>query len=497
MEHESKGPNSIRTHERWAQFRFSVIGHLLVAPPDHGQLQAQIKALSGKKWRHPISREWMTLSFASIERWYYKALRCAHSDGPVDVLKRKVRCDMGKHPSLKAELAEMLATQHRQHPNWSYQLHYDNLVVLVGQQPELGPAPSYISVLRFMKRRGYIKRPRRGPSNSPGAQAAEHRFQAREIRSYEIAYVNGLWHLDFHHGSMPVLQPDGTWVYPILLGILDDCSRLCCHLQWYLAERACELCHGLSQAIQKRGIPRSLLFDNGSAMIAKETEQGLTRLSVIQENTLPYSPYQNGKQEAWWNQIEGRLLPMIEGVGKHLTLEKLNEWSQAWAEMEYNRKVHRELGCSPLSRHLETTDVGRPSPNARQLQEAFTREETRMQRRSDGTISVSGVRFEIPSRYGHLQRLTVRYASWDLSAVSLCDSVTGAILCSIYPQDKAKNAEGVRALRQSSHSEQEGRSEEQGPPASGIAPLLQQILRDHAATGLPPAYLPGPDPRNK
>jgi hypothetical protein len=47
------------------------------------------------------------------------------------------------------------------------------------------------------------------------------------------------------------------------------------HLQWYLAEGARELCHGLCQAFQKRDLPRALLFDNGSAMIAAETEQGL------------------------------------------------------------------------------------------------------------------------------------------------------------------------------------------------------------------------------
>jgi transposase InsO family protein len=62
-----------------------------------------------------------------------------------------------------------------------------------------------------------------------------------------------------------------------------------------LAEGACELCHGLGQAFQKRDLPRSLLFDNGSAMIAAETEQGLARLGVLYENTLPFSPYQNGK----------------------------------------------------------------------------------------------------------------------------------------------------------------------------------------------------------
>ena len=473
----------LRPHERWAQFRFSVIGPLLAAPPSRGELQVQLQELAVKKWRHPISGEWTLFGFSTLERWYYKALRS--KAGPVEALKRKIRSDHGQHPSLSPELAQVLARQHRQHPNWSYQLHADNLAVLAGQDPQLGPLPSYPSIRRYMKSHGLFKRPRRGPAHSPGAQQAELRFEAREIRSYESEYVNGLWHLDFHHGSLRVLLSDGRWVYPILLGILDDHSRLCCHLQWYLAEGACELCHGLGQGFQKRDLPRSLLFDNGSAMIAAETEQGLTRLGILFENTLPYSPYQNGKQEAFWGQVEGRLLPMLEGVAD-LRLEQLNEATQAWIELEYNRKMHSETGQTPLQRFLNDKNVGQPCPSTQQLQLAFTLEERRLQRHSDGTLSLQAIRFEVPSRYGHLKELAVRYASWDLSTVYLADPKTGAILCRIYPQDKTKNAEGHRAPRNSEQSPAE-------PPApAGMAPLLEQLMQQYAATGLPPAYLPQP-----
>jgi len=473
-----------RSHERWAHFRFSVIGPLLAAPPDRGQLHIRLRELAAQKWRHPTNGQWVQLGLSTIERWYYKAARS--KEGPVDVLKRKIRSDQGQHPALSSKLAEVLAAQYRQHPNWSYQLHADNLAVVAEQQPELGPTPSYVSILRFMKSHGLFKRPRRGPVHSPGARQAELRFENREVRSYECEYVNGLWHLDFHHGSLRVLLPTGQWFYPILLGTLDDHSRLCCHAQWYLAEGAEELCHGLSQGFQKRQLPRSILWDNGSAMIAAETEQGLTRLSILFENTLPFSPYQNGKQEAFWGQIEGRLLPMLEGVAD-LTLQQLNDATQAWVEMEYNRKVHSEIGQTPLHRYLNDKDVSRPSPSSQELQLAFTAEVTRTQRRSDGTISLEGVRFEIPSRYGHLEKLSVRFASWDLSAVYLSDAKTGAILCRLYPQDKKKNAEGLRASKTPALAS--------SPPlcSPGIAPLLQKIIRQYATTGLPPAYLPKTD----
>jgi len=493
MSRDRSEPQSHRSHQRWAEFRFSVIGPLLASPPARGQLGRELRRLADKQWRHPITGQPKRFGVSTIERWYYQALGGSAKEGPVEVLRRKVRSDHGRHPALSAKVAEVLAAQYRQHPSWSYQLHYDNLVALAESRPELGPLPSYRSVLRFMKARGYLKRPRRGPVHSPGARAAERRYEAREIRSYESEYVNALWHLDFHHGSRPVPRPCGSWVYPLLLGILDDRSRLCCHLQWYLAQGARELCHGLSQAFLKRDLPRALLFDNGSAMVAKETREGLMRLSVLAEHTLPYSPYQNGKQEAFWGQIEGRLLPMLEGAGKELSLEKLNEATLAWVEMEYNRKVHRETGQSPLRRYLDERQVGRPAPEPRHLQEAFTAEATRTQRRSDGTVSVEGVRFEIPSRYGHFPKLTLRYASWDLSWALLCDPKSGAALQRIYPQDKTKNAEGRRAHRSQPGACASDQGPEPTPPASGIAPLLRNIMRDYAATGLPPAYLPGPD----
>ena len=149
---------------------------------------------------------------------------------------------------------------------------------------------------------------------------ARKRRETREVRSYEAEYVGSLWHLDFHHGSLNVLTQSGQWPRPIALGILDDHSRLCCHIQWYLSETAEDLVHGLSQAIQKRGLPRALLTDNGAAMVAEEVTEGLLRLGIVHERTLPYSPYQNGKQESFWGTLEGRLMKMLDGVAE-LTLE--------------------------------------------------------------------------------------------------------------------------------------------------------------------------------
>ena len=98
------------------------------------------------------------------------------------------------------------------------------------------------------------------------------------------------------------------------IALFEGAAGLGCHLQWYLAETAEVIAHGLAQAFQKRGLPRAALSDNGSAMTAAEISEGLARLGILHHTTLPYSPYQNAKQEAFWGPVEGRLIAMLEHV---------------------------------------------------------------------------------------------------------------------------------------------------------------------------------------
>ena len=469
----------------WARFRFSVVGSLLSSPPARGTLHAAIRALAEKTWSHPVTGRDVRVAAGTIARWYYTALRQG-GDDPLGVLRRAVRKDCGKI-SLAAPLAERLHLQYRDYPHWSCQLHYDNLAALVKADPTLGQLRSYSTVKRYMRAHGLVRMPRLQLHQRPGEVRAERRRQTREVRSYEATHVGALWHLDFHHGSLRVLTPGGQWQRPIALAILDDHSRLCCHIQWYLSETAQDLAHGLSQAIQKRGLPRALLTDNGAAMVAEEVAEGLLRLGIVHERTLPYSPYQNGKQEVFWGTLEGRLMKMLDGVAD-LTLEFLNKASQAWVEIEYNRAVHRETSCSPVERFERAPDVLRVSPSSESLRDAFRLETSRSQRRSDGTISLDGVRFEVPARYRHFREVAVRYARWDLGRVDLVDERSGNILAPIYPLDKTANADGRRAALEPGGTPLPPTKQRRA--TAELPPLLKSLLQEYSATGMPPAYLP-------
>jgi hypothetical protein len=122
------------------------------------------------------------------------------------------------------------------------------------------------------------------------------------------------------------------------------------------------------------------------------------------------------------------------------------------------------------------------------LRRAFRLRVQRRQRRSDGTISLAGKRFEVPARLRHLETLHVAYARWDLRTVELVDPHSGAPLCPLYPLDKAANASGERRRLAPG-------SEPEPTPVMGttLPPLLRKLLAEYAATGLPPAFLPKHD----
>lgn len=466
--------------DAFARLRFSIIGPLLAAPPAPGELDGALRLLAAKTWRHPTSGLDIAFGMSTMERWYYAARKASD---PVAALKNRLRGDVSRFPSMTPLVIDTLTLQYREHPGWTIQLHFDNLcAALKGSDTAIA---SYPTIRRYMKAQGMFRqaRPKRATA---GALAARDRLERLEVRSFEVDHVCALWHLDFHHGSRKVLTRQGSWVTPMLMGVIDDRSRLVCHLQWYLDETAESLIHSLCQAFMKRGLPRALMTDNGAAMLAEETTAGLAELGVLHQTTLPYSPYQNAKQESFWGRVEGRLMAMLEGEA-NLTIDALNLATQAWCEQEYHRTRHSEIDATPLAHYLAGPNVARPCPSSAVLAAAFRIEVARRQRRSDGTVSVEGARYEIPSRYRHFEQVHLRYPRWDLSRVDLVDPRTGAILCPVKPLDKSANANGQRRRLAPVTADLSPL-----PPKS-LPALLTELLADYAATGVPPAYLPTND----
>jgi hypothetical protein len=112
----------------WGRFCFSVVGSLLSSPPARGELKVAIQSLAAKTWTHPVSGHSVRFAAVAIERWYYTARR--EKDDPVPVLQRAVRKDTGE-VCMDPALSKHLFHQYHDHQDWSYQLHCNNLTVLV------------------------------------------------------------------------------------------------------------------------------------------------------------------------------------------------------------------------------------------------------------------------------------------------------------------------------------------------------------------------------
>jgi len=172
--------------DRWARLRFAIIGPLLASPPAKGQLRAALEALSERTWRHPVGGRPIRFGVSTLERWYYAARGAG--DDPVAVLRTRVRADAGQSRLLSPAVMAAIDAQYKQHPNWSVQLHYDNLCAALGA----AELPSYATVCRYFATHGLRKLRR-------GVEVKQH-FAPREVRSFEAEHTNALWHLDFHQG---------------------------------------------------------------------------------------------------------------------------------------------------------------------------------------------------------------------------------------------------------------------------------------------------------
>ncbi|MDT8843638.1 hypothetical protein ParKJ_40245 [Paraburkholderia fungorum] len=173
--------------DRWARLRFAVVGPLLAAPPEPGQVRELITALAAKRWRHPVTGDDVQFGRSTVERWFYRARKAAHD--PVASLRDRKR-PSGAGASLSPQAVQAIRAQYREHPGWTCQLHFDNLKVTLGE----AGLPSYTTLRRYLRAQG-LYRERKPRHTSTGAMLARDRLEKLEVRSFEVEHVNALWRM--------------------------------------------------------------------------------------------------------------------------------------------------------------------------------------------------------------------------------------------------------------------------------------------------------------
>jgi hypothetical protein len=174
-----------------------------------------------------------------------------------------------------------------------------------------------------------------------------------------------------------------------LFAVIDDHSRLIAHAQFYLRENIECYRDCLIQALEKRGLPRKLYLDNGSAFRTHQLRYACARLGIALLHSEPGVPEGRGKIERLFRTIRSQLMPTL---GDASSLEALNAGLRAWVQ-EYHHRVHSSTSQTPLKRYLDHLHSLRAAPD--DLREYF-RTPARRKVDKDRSVSLHGRSYEAP-----------------------------------------------------------------------------------------------------
>ena len=324
-------------------------------------------------------REWGVRRYgvSTIEEWYYQ-----YREHGLAALEDLPRQDKGHVRALAPEAVDAFMALRRAQP----QVYATTLMRQLVEQGVLAPRSVSMSTMyRALSREGLDRRSVRAGSG----------VLKGPTKAFEFSWANQLWMTDGMWGPSLPVTPGGKPVRTHLLALIDDCSRLCTHGQYYPAERIECFLDAFKQALQARGLPDKLYTDNGSLFVSEHLRTVCANFGIRLIHAKPYAAWSKGKIERFFltvqSDFEQRLVfaPVAD-------LAALNQRFWRWLEGEYNQRAHRALdGASPQQRFQARSEGLRPIPAGMDVDGLFLLR-TRRRVRRDATISITGTLWEVP-----------------------------------------------------------------------------------------------------
>ena len=399
-------------HEMRALARFAAVQAVQQARQNGLTLSQALQHASQQPW------DGRCFAPATIEAWVY---RYAH--GQFAALHNRRRSDRGTKKALDPSVTEALLNLRRLHPHLTVPALADELV----RQGLLQPgAFSYSTLQRRLAEAGLDRQSLRagaGPLAGP-------------TKAFELPLPNLLWMADCMHGPS-VQRADGSSQRTFLFALLDDCSRLCVHAQFYAHERLECFLDSLRQAVQTRGLPDKLYTDNGAAFRSQHLQIVCANLGIRLLHARPYHSWSKGKLERFFLTVQTQFQPtlLFQPVN---ALDQLNSRFWRWVETEYHQRPHASLqGESPAQRFARLGTALRMLSSPADVDRLFLMRLARRVRK-DATISLGGLFWEVPA---HLrgQVVNVRFdpVGWSRVEIWIGERFLGlATRC-----DKHRNAQ--------------------------------------------------------
>jgi hypothetical protein len=201
-----------------------------------------------------------------------------------------------------------------------------------------------------------------------------------------------LWVGDFMHG--PILESPKR-KKAILLGIIDDYSRVIVGYRWSFEETTLPIEQVFKEALLKYGKADRLYVDNGPSFSSNYLRLVCAHLEIGLIHSKPYDSPSRGKIERFWRTVRESFL--VDFKGK--SLRELNDAFDIWLRDEYHLAPHAGISCRPMDRYqLSLSEFPRVRVNEDVLEEFFLVKVIRKVNK-DATISFKSLIYEVPVSY--------------------------------------------------------------------------------------------------
>lgn len=357
-----------RLRQDIALFRYGLIADVLRLEGVGSGLFAKLNDKAQQTYTIPGSRR--TSVAAETMRGWLKAYR----RGGFDALIPKPRADSGSSRRIPRSVQDILLDIKEKNEDFTVGLVIREARGHPDVSDEQVLAPS--TVHRLLTRNGLMRRPTDAPNG-------------KDHRRFEFPYAGDLWMSDVMHG--PSVWVDGRKRKTYLIAFLDDATRIIPFARFALSESNVDFMPTMKQAVLRRGLPKRLFVDNGSAFRSQHLALVAAKLGITLIHARAHHPQAKGKQERWFRTVRTQFLPLLKK--QPLTLEGINQRLWAWIETEYHRNPHRGLDRdTPEDRwHSVGDQVRYPGPD---LDDLFLFEAKRKVRK-DRTISLDGEVYEV------------------------------------------------------------------------------------------------------
>jgi transposase InsO family protein len=359
-----------------SDFRFGIIADLVYSHASGKELAKLIAEKAARSYGIPFSRK-TRITQSCIRKW----LASYRARGR-DALIPRIRKDKGSCRAItedgKEQLLKLLKLL-EQKP----QMDASSAVRVLAREGKLTGEISKSSLSRLIRASGFDRATRL------------HVATKDQIQGFSYEYPLECVQVDDMH-SFLVPDHTGKLRKAILIAFLDDATRRVPYAHFSFSENALEFERGILQILRSHGRMRRLYTDNGATFVSDQTRRILDPLGIPLIHSRPGIPKGRGKIERFFRTVRTQFEITLDPSSIR-SVQDYDMRFRSWLESEYHRQPHSGIGGrTPLEAYLAGTDrIFRVDPSI-DPDEVFCHEDSWVVA-NDGTVSVGGIHYEVPS----------------------------------------------------------------------------------------------------